>query len=273
MNVMDKFSLTGKTALVTGGAGLLGRQFSKALGQAGAKILVADTDGKASDNQVEKLKADDINAIFVETDITDTKSVNNLVGLAVSNFGSLDVLVNSAALDPKFDADHIGQQSDNAFETFPIDMWNEALSVNLTGMFLVCQAAAKQMIKQGSGVIINICSTYGLVGPDQRIYKRHDGTQQFKPVHYSVTKAGVLGLTKYLSTYFAEKHIRVNALTPGGIYNQHDDTFLKAYSARTVMGRMAHEDEMNGAIVFLASDASSYMTGANLVVDGGWTAW
>ncbi len=273
MNVMGKFSLVGKTALVTGGAGLLGSQFSKALGQAGANVLIADTNVKISKNHIQSLRADGINAIFAEVDVTDENSVNDMVGLAVSHFGSLDVIVNSAALDPKFDAVHIGQQSDNAFETFPIDMWNKALSVNLTGMFLACQAAARQMKKQGSGVIINICSTYGLVGPDQRIYKRHDGTEQFKPVHYSVTKAGVLGLTKYLATYYAEKPIRVNALTPGGVYNHHDDTFLKAYSSRTVMGRMANEDEMNGAIVFLASEASSYMTGANLVVDGGWTAW
>jgi 2-deoxy-D-gluconate 3-dehydrogenase len=161
-----------------------------------------------------------------------------------------------------------------SFEDYPLDAWKAALDVNLTGMFLCCQAAVKPMLAQGKkGSIINICSTYGMVAPDQRIYQRGGDQTSYKPVYYSVTKAGVLGLTRYLSAYYAGSEIRVNALTPGGIYNNHDDEFLKAYSARTIMGRMAHKDEMNGALLFLASDASSYMTGSNLVVDGGWTAW
>ena len=129
------------------------------------------------------------------------------------------------------------------------------------------------MRTQGEGVIINVCSIYGLVGPDQRIYIREEKPPQFKPAYYSVTKAGVLGLTKYLATYYAGENIRVNALTPGGVFNNHDEEFLKAYSSRAVMGRMAEKEDMNGALLFLASDASSYMTGSNLVVDGGWTAW
>jgi 2-deoxy-D-gluconate 3-dehydrogenase len=129
------------------------------------------------------------------------------------------------------------------------------------------------MLAQGNGTIVNVISIYGLVGPDQRIYQKPDQDPQYKPVYYSVTKAGVLGLTSYLATYYAGKNLRVNALTPGGVYNGHDEMFVKAYSARTVLGRMAEKNEMNGALLFLASDASAYMTGANLIVDGGWTAW
>ncbi|MCP4425197.1 MAG: SDR family oxidoreductase, partial [Chloroflexi bacterium] len=182
------------------------------------------------------------------------------------------VLVTSAAMDPKFDGTQ-GSQNDNAFETYPLGQWNDALNVNLTGMFLSCQAAARAMKAQGSGSIINICSTYGLAGPDQRIYERPGEPPRYKPVFYTVTKAGVLGLTKYIATYYAGTDIRCNALTPGGVYNDHDETFTKAYSYRTVMGRMAHKHEMNGALLYLASDASSYMTGGNLIVDGGWTTW
>lgn len=272
-NVMEKFSLEGRTALVTGGAGLLGKQFTGALGQAGAKVVVADLDFEAAQDHTQYLQDQGIQALAVEVDITDPVSISAMVNQTVSKFGSLDVLINSAALDPKFDPDNVEDQYDNAFENFPLETWQKAIDINLTGMFLTCQGAAPWMLAQNYGVIINICSTYGLVGPDQRVYERTEGVRRHKPVYYTVSKAGVLGLTRYLATYYAGKPIRVNSLTPGGVYNQHDEVFLKAYSARTVMGRMANIDEMNGAIVFLASEASSYMTGANLIVDGGWTAW
>ena len=271
--IMEKFSLVGRTALVTGGAGLLGRQFTLALGEAGAKVVVADLDVEAAQAHAQTLMATGITALAVGVDVTDVESVSEMVQRTVAEFSSLDVIVNSAALDPKFDPENLSSQSANAFETYPLDNWKQAIDVNLTGMFLTCQAAARQMLQQNYGVMINICSTYGLVGPDQRLYEHSDGPQQYKPVYYSVSKAGVLGLTRYLATYYAGKPIRVNALTPGGVYNQHDEAFLRAYSARTVMGRMAQPDELSGAVVFLASEASSYMTGANLIVDGGWTAW
>jgi NAD(P)-dependent dehydrogenase (short-subunit alcohol dehydrogenase family) len=273
-NISQKFDLTGKSAIVTGGTGLLGSEFCRTLCEAGAGVIVADLDGDKAARLAQTLTADGFSARGVAVDVTRPDSVEGMVAQAVDAFGRLDVLVNSAAMDPKFDQEHASQQSANAFETFPLEAWNQALNVNLTGAFLCCQAAARAMLKQGSGALINICSTYGLVGPDQRIYQRPGQEfQSYKPVYYTVTKSGILGLTKYLATYYAGKGIRANALTPGGVYNNHDETFTRNYSARTVIGRMAHKDEMNGALLFLASDASSYMTGSNLVVDGGWTAW
>jgi len=271
-NILDKFKLDGKAALVTGAAGLLGREFSRTLAQAGAGVVLADLDAAAAEEVATQIRREGGQALAVSVDVTDKGSVQAMVQAALKEFGRLDVLVCSAALDPKFDPQHAGEHG-NTFEGYSLDAWRQALDVNLTGLFLCAQAAVVPMLERNSGSIINICSTYGLVGPDQRIYERPGGPRQYKPVYYSVTKAGVLGLTHYLATYYAGKNIRANALTPGGIYNDHDETFVKHYAARTVLGRMAHKDEMNGALLFLASEASSYMTGANLVVDGGWTAW
>ncbi len=271
-SVLDDFKLTGRTAIVTGGAGLLGAEFCQTLAQAGAAVVVADKDAAAANAVEVSLRAQGGTALAQPVDVTAPDSVQRLVGAVLDRFGQVDILVNSAALDPKFDPAHKAAQA-NTFEDYPLELWNQALSVNLTGMFLCAQAVARAMLDQGRGVIINLCSTYGLVGPDQRIYQKPGQAAQYKPVYYSVTKAGVLGLTRYLATYYAGKNLRVNALTPGGVFNDHDETFTANYSSRTVLGRMARRDEMNGALLFLASDASSYMTGANLVVDGGWTAW
>ncbi|PKO17699.1 MAG: short-chain dehydrogenase [Chloroflexi bacterium HGW-Chloroflexi-10] len=270
--IFDKFSMKDQAAIVTGGAGLLGRQFSRTLAEAGAGVVVADLLGEKAEAVAASLRLDGYQAIGVQVDVTDAQSVKAMVAVAEKEYGRLDAIVNSAAMDPKFDSEHAGQHRNN-FEDYPVDAFRSALDVNLTGMFLCAQAAVQPMIKQQKGSIINICSTYGLVGPDQRLYEREGQPPQFKPVFYSVTKAGVLGLTRYLATYYAGTQIRTNALTPGGVYNSHDEIFTQRYSARTVLGRMADQDEMNGAVLFLASDASTYMTGANLVVDGGWTAW
>ena len=272
-NVLDKFNMKGRTVLVTGGGGLLGRQFALALAQAGADVMLADLAYEAAADQAEVIRAEGLSAAALAVDVVDPESTREMVQQTLARFGRLDVLINSAALDPKFDPQHQSEQAANAFETYSLEAWRKALDVNLTGMFLASQAAVQPMLAQGKGVIINICSTYGINGPDQRIYIRPDGTRSYKPVYYSVTKAGVLGFTRYLAAYYAGKNIRVNALTPGGVYNQHDDVFVKAYSAKTILGRMANLDEMSAAMLFLASDASSYMTGANLIVDGGWTAW
>jgi NAD(P)-dependent dehydrogenase (short-subunit alcohol dehydrogenase family) len=275
MNIQKKFDLTGRVAVVTGGVGLLGAEFCRTLAEAGASIVVVDLDASASQATADTLKKNGHRALAVPADITRPDSVNAMVEKVLAEFGRLDILVNSAALDPKFDAEAVKKgMAPGAFEDYPLDQWNAAMSVNLTGMFLVTQACVKPMIAQGKkGSIINICSTYGLNGPDQRIYVKDGQRVAFKPVYYTVTKAGVMGFTKYLAAYYAGTEIRVNALTPGGVFNNHEDYFVKNYSAKTILGRMANKDEMNGALLFLASDASSYMTGNNVVVDGGWTAW
>ncbi len=272
-NVLEKFNLNGRTAIVTGGGGLLGRQFALSLAQAGASVLLADLALDLAEAQADLIRKQGLSAEAFAVNVIDPQSTTAMAARALECFGSVDILVNSAAMDPKFDPQHQGAQSANAFETYSLEAWRQALDVNLTGMFLASQAVVEPMLAQGSGVIVNICSTYGLNGPDQRIYARPDGSQSYKPAYYSVTKAGVLGFTRYLAAYYAGKNIRVNALTPGGVYNQHDEVFTQAYSAKTILGRMANIDEMNAAMLFLASDASSYMTGSNLVVDGGWTAW
>ncbi|MCC6298873.1 MAG: SDR family oxidoreductase [Anaerolineales bacterium] len=277
MTIQDKFKLDGRVALVTGGAGLLGKEFCRTLAEAGASVAVLDLNpaSRFAARTADSLTQSGFNSLALAADITQPDSVNAAVDKVLSTFGRLDILVNSAALDPKFDADALKKGiTPGSFEDYPLADWNAALNVNLTGMFLMTQACIKPMLAQGKkGSVINICSTYGLNGPDQRIYIKDDQRVAYKPVYYTVTKAGVLGFTKYLAAYYAGTEIRVNALTPGGIYNDHEEYFEKNYSAKTILGRMAKKDEMNGALLFLASDASSYMTGNNVVVDGGWTSW
>ena len=278
------FSLTGRVAIVTGGAGLLGQEFCRTLAEAGAAVLVADLDGDAAASLADSLTREGYRAQGCATDVTSADSVKGMVSAALDAFGRLDILVNSAALDPKVKEDPALPNSltpnsltsnplSLPFEDYPLSLWQRALDVNLTGAMLCCQAAVRPMLAQGSGVIINIASIYGLTPPDQRLYQRDGQPPRYKPAYYTVTKAGLLGLTKYLAAYYGERGIRVNALTPGGVFNNQDDEFVRKYSARVILGRMAEKDEMNGALLFLASDASRYMTGANLIVDGGWTAW
>jgi NAD(P)-dependent dehydrogenase (short-subunit alcohol dehydrogenase family) len=271
-DAFERFRLTGRTAMVTGGAGLLGAEFCKTLAAAGAAVAVLDLDPDRAENVAEGIRGGGGQAAAVAADVTSKDSLEEAAALTRRQLGTVDILVNSAAKDPKFDRAH-RQGSSNAFEDYPLAAWEEALEVNLTGAFLATQAVVPGMLEQGRGSVINICSTYGLVGPDQRIYQRSGHAPEFKPVYYSVTKAGILGFTRYLATYYAGKNIRVNALTPGGVFSDHDPEFVERYSAHTLLGRMAEPHEMNSALLFLASDASSYMTGSNLVVDGGWTAW
>ena len=272
------FDLRGRVAVVTGGAGLLGVQHGEILSQAGAHVVVADVDAAAAEKAAIRLtKRSGIKALGVGADIADVDAVLRMVARALSAFKRLDILVNNAAMTVRGGARGAGNYF-APFETYPLGLWERALAVNLTGAFNCCQAAGRQMLKQGQGVIINIASIYGVTGPDQRIYRGsrnpHDpGKPLNTPISYAASKAALLGMTRYLAAYWAGKGIRVNALSPGGVFDGHGETFVKQYAARTILGRMAKKDEYKGAVLFLASDASSYMTGANLLVDGGWTAW
>jgi 2-deoxy-D-gluconate 3-dehydrogenase len=266
----DLFDLSGRHALVTGAAGLLGREFAAALASRGAVVHLIDLHVERVHQLAEQLAPGAAEPpIAVPLDITDEDAVERAVAAAPS----VDILVNSAALDPKFEP---GLPAPGHFSTYPLELWEASLKVNLTGSFLMARAACRRMQDQGDrgrGAVVNVSSMYGLVGPDQRLYERADGAEFFKPVDYAVTKAGILGLTRAMATMYRDTEIRVNALTPGGTFNGQDDEFLEKYSARTVLGRMAAPQDYRGAVLFLCSDASRYMTGANLVVDGGWTAW
>ena len=269
------FDLSGRIALLTGGAGMLGRQYTRTLLRAGARVVVADLDADAAAGAARAASQEaGGEAVPYGVDIRDKTQVDEMVASLAERWKRIDILVNNAAIDPKFDAEVASRQS-NTFEDYPLDQWQQSLDVNLTGAFLCCQAVGKQMVSQHGGVMINIASTYGVVAPDQRLYQRDDETEQtrFKPAAYAVTKAGLAHLTRYLAAYWGRNDIRVNTLTPHGIYNSQDEQFTRRYAERCPLGRMARQDEMNGALLFLASDASSYMTGANLIVDGGWTAW
>ncbi len=273
--VADLFRLDGRVALITGGAGLLGRRYCEALLEAGARVVIGDLDGDGAAALAQQLGDQTLGQ---RLDVADQESVQAAVAASVARFGRLDILVNNAALTVRGGSQSLKPEDYFApFEHYRRDVWEQAVAVNLTGMVLCAQAAGRQMLAQGGGVIVNIASTYGVVAPDQRLY---EGVKSpyveggfNTPVSYAVTKTAVLGLTRYLATYWGRQNIRVNALTPHGVYDQHDDAFVRNFVYRSPLGRMARNDEYRGALLFLVSDASSYMTGANLIVDGGWTAW
>jgi NAD(P)-dependent dehydrogenase (short-subunit alcohol dehydrogenase family) len=268
------FDVSGRTIIVTGAAGLLGREYGRTLADAGASVVLADINHDCVASLAAELRDRPGTAIGVGVDVTDEVSVAQLVRTTLFRFGRIDGLVNNAALNPAVVRDR-PDEFDIPFESYSLDAWNRTLAVNLTGMFLCTREIAPTMRAQGRGVIVNVSSTYGLVGPDQRLYDADapGGRRGYKPVAYSVTKSGVLGFTRYLAAYWAGTGIRVNTLTPGGVFNEQPEEFVRRYSDRTVLGRMADRHEYSAALLFLLSDASSYMTGSNLVVDGGWTAW
>ena len=265
MDIKKLFDLSGRIVIITGAAGNLGSKYAEGLTQAGANVVLADIDyatckqlGKQLENKYS------IKNLAIKLDLNDKSSIENMVSKTMKQFSKIDILINNAAYQGNSKSRKI------KFENFPLNEWNKAVSVNLTGVFLTCQEVGKIMVKQKYGNIINISSTYGLVAPDQRIY----GTSgQNAAAFYSATKAALVNLTRYLASYWNRSGIRVNSLSPGGVENFQESNFIKKYSEKTMLGRMANKNEYVGAIIFLSSDASSYMTGSNLIVDGGWTAW
>lgn len=264
---LDMFRLDGRVAVVTGGAGLLGMQHAIALADFGAHVVLADLNQDACDERARSLSAErETRVLGCACDVTLRPSWEALLERVLSEFGRVDVLVNNAAFT---------NQSRSAnyalpFSEFPVEDWNRILEVNLTGTFLGCQVLGAQMLEQKSGSIVNIASLYGVVSPNHRMYP---GTGVAQPVAYSVSKSAVVSLTRYLAALWGDQGVRVNCITPGGIFDRHNELFLSRYSALSPMGRMAEKEEMRGALIYLASAASSYCTGHNLVVDGGWTAW
>jgi len=259
------FNLSGKVIILTGAAGFLGSEFAEVLSESGANMVLADEKEQECKELADTLSEKyNTNPIGSFVDVTDKTSVNKMIELVVSKYSKIDALINNAVWNPKTKEFHA------PFEKYSLEKWNEVISVNLTGVFLCSQAVGKQMVKQGHGTIVNISSIYGMVGADQRIYGKSGINSS---VAYAASKGGVVNLTRYLAAYWEGKNVQVNTLTLGGVSNNQDKEFVKNYTYRTPLGRMANKCEYRGAILFLVSDASAYMTGANLVVDGGWTCW
>lgn len=270
MNSLELFSLKDKVAVVTGALGLIGKNHCTALAEAGANVVVCDLDELKCNEFASGLPTI---SIGIGVDIINKLSVKNLRDKSLKEFGKIDILINNAAINDMFENPQAAAEL-SMFENYPLELWQKSLDVNITGTFLCSQIIGTVMAKAGKGSIINIASTYGIVGPDQSIYKKSDGSQSFyKSAAYPATKGAIINFTRFLAAYWGAKGVRVNTLSPGGVENNQDEYFVNNYSAKTPLGRMAYPTDYKGAIVFLASDASAYMTGANLVVDGGWTAW
>lgn len=273
---MDMFRLDDKVAIITGGAGLLGVQHAEAIAKAGGCPILWDIDECGAIEQAEKIQKEfNVDSMGMKVDITNREDVKKGLADIIATFNRIDILINNAANNPKV---KMNDEKDewSRFEHFSIEQWNQDIAVGLTGAFLCTQIIGTEMAKCGGGVILNISSDLGIIAPDQRLYSKEglpDNQQPVKPVSYSVVKTALLGLTRYTATYWAGKKIRVNAICPGGIQTGQPDDFLEKIQFRIPMGRMARKDEYKGVVLFLLSDASSYMNGSTIIIDGGRTCW
>jgi NAD(P)-dependent dehydrogenase (short-subunit alcohol dehydrogenase family) len=276
-SVRESLSLEGCVAIVTGGAGLLGVKHAEAVAEMGGIPVLADIRGEAAVSAARKLaKTYSGPALGLQTDVTESTSVRALLKIVLETFGRVDILINNAANDPKVVSGAVHRSHSSRIEELPVDVWRSDLDIGLTGAFLCCQVIGGELARRGRGVILNIASDLAVIAPDQRIYRKpglSEEEQPVKPVTYSVLKTALLGLTRYLATYWADRGVRVNALSPGGVENDQDAAFVARLTNLIPLRRMARRDEYKAAVVFLVSDASSYMTGANLVVDGGRSCW
>jgi NAD(P)-dependent dehydrogenase (short-subunit alcohol dehydrogenase family) len=271
----DLFDLTDRVAIITGGAGQLGQQHAEVIAGAGGIPVLADIHLDEVDPRSPAFKEHfGQQACAIQTDITSPKSVRALLEEVLKRYGRVDALINNAANNPKMEK--TAEVEFSRLENFPLKQWEADLSVGLTGAFLCSQVIGTEMAKHKRGVIVNVASDLAVIAPDQRLYRKAGlpaDQQPVKPVTYSVVKTGLIGLTRYLATYWADAGIRVNAISPGGVYNNQPDDFVSRLANLIPLGRMANADEYQAAILFLCSDASSYMTGSNLVIDGGRSCW
>lgn len=272
----ELYSLDEKVVIITGGAGTLGEMHGEIIAEAGGIPILIDVDEETAIRKAKSIsKKYNVSAMGFKTDITKESDIQSLLKKILEKFDRIDVLINNAANNPKV-KDSSEDIEWSRLENFTLDQWNKDLDVGLTGSFLCSKIIGTDMAKRGGGVIINISSDLGIIAPDQRLYFKKElkeDKQPVKPISYPVVKSALFGLTRYLATYWADKNIRVNSLSPGGVYENQPDDFLKKINRYIPLGRMAKKDEYKGAILFLCSDASSYMTGSNLVVDGGRTCW
>lgn len=273
---LERFSLKGRVVVITGASGLLGRQHAITVAEAGGTPVLLDIDLSRVEAQAEELRAmGHPGALPLKADVTEVASLQAALAAVLATLGRVDALVNNAANNPKMESG-TADTGWMRFENLPLSIWNQDIAVGLTGAFLCSQVFGTHMAAHGGGVIVNIASDLSLISPDQRLYRQPglpENAQPVKSVTYSVVKTGLIGLTRYLATYWAPSGVRVNAISPGGVENHQPGEFIAKLTALIPAGRMAQVDEYKGAMLFLLSDASSYMTGTNLVVDGGRTVW